>query len=143
MTHRAESVLVAFTTAVTGLTTTSTRVVRGRAIPVETAPALSVNMGSEEPASPLNMAYQDELLEVVVTAFVKGTHGGTDTTLNTIAAEVYAAIMASRQLGLAYVHDTRWQGRGAPQREQADQTVSSQELRFIVHYRHSSSSAES
>ncbi len=141
--HRAESILSAFTTLVTGLTTTGSRVIRGQAMPVETAPALSVNMGGEEPASPPNVAYQDELLEIIVTAYVKGAHGGTDTTLNTVAAEVYSAVMATRQLGLAYVHDTRWQGRTAPQREQADQTVSSQDLRFIVHYRHAFSSTES
>lgn len=142
MTHRAESILAAVKTAVTNLTTTGTRVVRGRVFAVGTLPALSVDMGSELPVDESNMAFQDELLEVAITSYVKGTQGTTDTEHNTIAAEVYAALMADRTLGLGYVHTTRWLGRLAPRRDNAEQAVSQQEMRIEVHYRHSHTSAE-
>jgi hypothetical protein len=143
MTARAESILDAVVTLVTGLTTTGSRVTRGRTYAVPAEPALAVDMGGEVPAGDPNMAYQDEYLDITVTAYAKGAQGTTDTTLNQIAAEVYAAVMASRQLGLAYVHDTRWMGRSEPQREPSDQVASAQELRFRVHYRHSYASMES
>lgn len=143
MTARSESIAAAFTTAVTGLTTTATRVVRGRVYPTDVLPALTVNMGEEQIAEQPDMAEQDEFLTIDVTILVKDT-ATLDTALNQIVAEVYAAIMADRTLGLAYVHDTAWMGRGAPDRvADAEKPVAQQTLVFRVHYRHSYSSMES
>lgn len=142
MTHRAESILAAVTTQVTGLATTGSNVVRGRVYPTGAAAALSVDMGDESPPAALNMQFQDALLTVEITAHVKTASGGLDTALNQIAAEVYAAIFDDRTLGLAYVIDTRWQGRDRPERDQLEKPAAEQTLRIVVHYRHSATSTE-
>lgn len=146
MTDRAEEVLAAIKTAVTNLTTTSLRVVRGRTYPadLDDGAALSVNMGGETPVEASNMQFQDELLTVEITAHVRAKESaGVDTALNQIRAEVYAAVMASRQLGKGWVHDTRWAGRSAPQRDDgAQQPTVSQTFNFVVHYRHGYTTTE-
>lgn len=143
MTDRAESVLVAFTTAVTGLTQTGARVVRGRVYPVDVVPALTVNMGGEQPVNQPNTTYQDEYLDVEVMAYVKD-NASVDGALNKIRAEVYAAILADYTLGLEYVLDTQWMGRDAPNRSgEMENKSARQTMNFRVHYRHSYLSSES
>lgn len=143
MAARSESILVAFLAAVTGLPTTAARVVRSRVYPTDSPPALSVNMGQEVPAGDPDMAEQDELLDIEVIALVKDT-AGLDTELNTIAAEVYAAITADRTLGLGYVLDTTWAGRSEPDRvDTLEKPATAQSMFFTVHYRHSYTSMES
>ncbi len=144
MTDRAESVLAAVATAVTGLSTTGARVVRGRVYPADTAPALSVDMGAEQPESPPNVAFQDELLDVEITAFVQPASGtSVDTMLNQIRSEVYAAILADRTLGESFVINTVWQGRTAAQRSGTGSApAAEQTMMFRVWYRHSYTSTE-
>ncbi len=143
MTDRAESILVAFTTAVTGLTQTGANVVRGRVYPVDALPALTVNMGSEEPTTDPNISHQNEFLEIEVTAYVKD-NAGVDTALNKIRAEVYAAVMADHTLGLGYVENTTWEGRDAPGRSGGMEVKAAwQTMIFRVHYQHSYTSTES
>jgi hypothetical protein len=145
MTHRAESILSAITTTLTDLTTTGEDVARGHVYPFmdEVENALTVSMSGETPFSPPNMAYQDEVLRVEITAHTKAADETLDTALNVIAAEVYAAMLADQTQGLAYVIDTRWQGRQPPQRDIAEKPVTTQVLQFDIIYRHSYTSTES
>lgn len=143
MTDRAESIVVAFNTLVTGLPQTQGRVERGRVYPVDVLPALTINMGAEQIVDDPNIAFQDEYLDVEVTASVKD-NSGVDTALNQIRAEVYAAVMSNRTLGLSYVLDTRWLGRDTPDRSgELEQKSARQTMIFRVHYRHSYTSTES
>ncbi len=141
--NRAESILAAITTKVTGLTQTGSNVVRGRVYPVPALPALTVNMGAEQAVGEPNMAYQDEFLDIDITAYAQD-NTGVDTALNQIVAEVYAAMLADRTQGLAYVHDTSWRGRSAPDRTgDLEKKTAQQTMVFRIHYRHSYTSMES
>ena len=143
--HRAESILSAVETTLTGLATTGTRVQRGRVYPVETAPALSIYMGSDDTSGDYgatNLGFVDRMLEVVVRSHIKVTTD-LDTDLNQIRAEVYAAMMADYTIGLAYIINT-WLVSDAQPSLSADgeQPTATQDMIYRVHYRHSYASAE-
>jgi len=137
MTHRAESIMQAVVTNVTGLTTTSTRVSRGRAYPISDVPALTVEMGQDVVALQ-NLSYIDRDLDIVITGHAKQTTQY-DTTLNLIREEVHIALMANRQQGLTnYVLDTMPVGDGAPELSgDGDQPISRQRMTWRIRYRHS------
>lgn len=144
MAHKAETILAAITSSLTGLTTTGSRVLRSNAYEVQDAnlPGLVVNMAADEvvPGSDGNMAFVDRLLNVQVHAYIKTT-ATLDTTLNQIRAEVWAALMADRQQG-ALVIDTRPQGDDAPELDALEQGVAKQTLNWQFHYRHSITNPE-
>jgi len=126
-------------TTITGLTTTGANVSRGRAQPVGTVPALTLEQGEDLvlDGSDRNMQFIDRLLEVRIIAHVK-TGSQFDTALNTIKEEVYIAVMTDRQQGLpAYVIDTMFQGDDAPELDALEKNVGRQVMTFVVHYRHS------
>lgn len=106
MTHRAESILDAVETALTGLTTTGSNVTRGRVWPIDTLPALTIAKGVDQAHD------DDESLETLIREMTVSVvcsiqqSGNPETNLNAIAAEVYAALRADPTLGLAYVYDT-------------------------------------
>ena len=129
--------------AITGLITTSTRVVRSRVRTVENAPALSLEMGADDvnmEASNYPRLHRD--LNVKIIAHVKN-NDIYESQLNTIRAEVFAAIMAAPQLGLEYVVDTDLIGDDEPEfTGDADQITGRQQMNFIVKYRHSWTSTE-
>lgn len=138
MTHRAESIMDSIKTTITGLTTTGANVSRGRAQPVETVPALTLEQGEDLvlDGSDRNMQFIDRLLEVRIIAHVK-TGSQFDTALNVIKEEVYIAVMTDRQQGLSYVIDTMIQGDDAPELDVLEKNVGQQVMTFVVHYRHS------
>ena len=114
--HRAEQILAAFLTTLTGLTTTSTRVARGRAYPLEkgSSPALSIFMGNDTPPEPGeegdNYPYIDSTLEIIVRAHVKSAGAVLDTTLNLIRKEVVKALQGTTKLGLSGFVIHFWEG---------------------------------
>lgn len=140
--HRAEQIMDAVVTAVTGLTTTGANVQRGRVYPVDEAalPALSVYMSADEPLDGEDgqsvFGYVDSELTVRVEAHVKGS-ANIDQTLNQIRAEVYQALLADYQLGLAFVQQIIWRGADEPELDAADQKVGRQAFNWAVRYRHS------
>ena len=140
--HRAEEILSAVVTALTGLATTGASVERDRVYPAQSCPALSIEQGGEEPIQGReNMQFQDSALEVEVAVYVKSQ--SLNTQLNQIKAEVYAALMANRQLGLAYVYDLQWLGDTAPEpNRDSDSPTTKCSMRFAVAYRHSLTSKE-
>lgn len=142
--HRAETILEAVKTALTGLTTTGTKVERGRVYPVEELPALSLEMGADNPNSESsNLAFQDRELDFVVTSYVKSSTN-TETLSNAIRAEVYAALMGNRTLSLSYVMDVSFNGDDKPQLSgESELRTSSQAMNYTVRYRHSLINAES
>jgi len=143
MTHRAENIMDAVTTTVKGLTTTGTRVERGRVYSVETAPALTVEMGQDfVDKDSSDFVNANRQLVVKITAIVKA-NSEPDSTLNTIREEVYNALIADRTLGAtAGVIDIWLDSDDEPElSSEADQTIAKQQLNYVVKYRHSYTNA--
>lgn len=142
--HRAEAILNAIETNLTGLAITGANVQRDRVYPPEKEklPALSITQGEESPLAPANnVSYQDSILEVSIHIYVKASDFNTQ--FNNIKAQVYAALMADIKQGVEYVIDTKWQGDSAPNISgEAEQKTLKAEMRFAVWYRHSLTSKE-
>lgn len=104
MTHRAETIMQAVVTTLTGLTTTGARVYRGRTypIPVADANALAVFQGSDEIQDGSMFHRVRSLLTVNIDAVAREATAQIDETLNAIRREMAAAIGASTNLGLAF-----------------------------------------
>ena len=138
MTHRAEQIMVKVKTAITGLTTTGSRVIRGRVRTVEEANTLSLEMGADD-VNPETSKFpkRGRDLNIKIFAHVK-QNTDPDTQLNLIREEVYAALMATPQLGLSFVIDTELIGDDEPELTgDSDQIVGRQQMNFVVKYRHS------
>ncbi len=140
--HRAESILAAVTTAVSGLATTGANVLRGYGVQLPGLPGLVVKMGADESIAGFSVSIVARRLEVEIEARVKQA-ADSDTVLNQVRAEVYAALMADPRLGLAYVVDTVHQVDAAPDDKDLTAAVVRQVMTFSVDYRHSYQSAES
>lgn len=102
MAHHRQAIRDAVTTAVTGLTTTGTRVFKSRKYPLQEAelPGLLVYALTEE-ATPITLGYPrylDRVLTVRVVGVAKA-NASLDTTLDNIAAEVETALAADYTLG--------------------------------------------
>ena len=136
--HRAESIMQAVTTKVTGLATTGARVFRGRVRTIETAPALTVEMGADnvdEDRSSYPRIRRE--LNIKITAHIKN-NTDPDSDLNTIREEVYNALMADRTQGLSYVIDTESIGDDEPELSgESEKITGSQLMNFVVKYSHS------
>lgn len=146
MTHRAETILEAVKTKLTGLSTTGSRVERGRVYPVETAPALTISMGADSTlgeGGSNNMAFVDRELQIIVRAHVKNAATNIETLLNAIKSEVYAAIMADPTLGQSFVVDTFLVGDSAPDASaDSNKPTATVDMQWNCIYRHSFTSTE-
>ena len=138
MAHRSETLMAAVLSTLTGLTTTGTLVERTRVRTVETAPALTIEMGAddvnEEQSAYPNIARE---LNVKIIAHVK-KNSAMDTQLNLIRQEVYVALMADTTQGQTFVTDTFLISDDEPEfTGDADQIVGRQQINFVIQYRHS------
>ena len=104
VTHKAEQIMAAVITTLTGLTTTGSRVYRARAyaIPKSDTNALAVFQGSDEMQEGSMFFRVRSLLTINIEAVAREATAQIDETLNTIRKEVMAAIGAAPNLGLAY-----------------------------------------
>lgn len=139
--HRAESIMQSITGSLAGLATTGANVQRGYGVQLPGLPGLTLRMGSDVPLRQYATDQIDRVIEVFVEVSVL-QGAASDTQLNQIRAEVYAALMAAPQLGQAFVIDTRLVGDGEPDVKDLDRPVVKQELTYAVEYRHSYQSAE-
>lgn len=97
MTHARRSIREAVATAVTGLTTTGSRVFQSRMRPQEALPALLVSTGSEEIEGSLGTVLTRSLeIEIIGVAMAASD---VDDTLDAIAEEVESAVQAAGTLG--------------------------------------------
>ena len=137
---RDEEILEAIKDALMDLPTTGRNVERDRFWPFESTPALSIEMGSEEPIGDfgqLNTDIYDEQLTVDIVIQVK-TLDGLSTTLNKILGEMWPKLLTSG-LGLAYAEQIYYAGRDKPENaEESEQPTTLQATHWVVHYRHSS-----
>jgi len=108
--HRREQILDAIVSQLTGLTTTSTRVFRGRAYPLADTdlPAILIYQGEDNPTSENSSeaVYQfiDSTLTVAIEACAMSTSTVVDQILNQIDKEAWIALMSTLNLGLSFVH---------------------------------------
>lgn len=141
MTHKAETILEAVVTAVSGLTTTGSSVERGRAYAVGVVPSLSVFMGEDRVDNELAIGHYDRMLEIFVESHV-ATIGNIETDLNQIRAEVFAALRADHTLGDTCI-ELRPEADSRPEIQgETDTPHAMQQLLFLAYYRHSTTSAE-
>lgn len=146
MTARAEAILTAIETAITGLTTTGSNVERGKVYGYQAAelPALSLYMGEDTPAAEYQTGLVDWELQIRIESMVSIdaadnaslTDSTIETQLNLIRSEVHAAVMADHTLGLSYVIDIIPGTASAPilSGEGAEPT-GSQAIEYTIHYR--------
>jgi hypothetical protein len=138
--HRAEQILAAVQTSVTGLTTTGQNVDRGRAeeIPVEKLPALRVAMGEDPIVDPWAQSLLDSELDVSVFGLAHDSAANVETKLLQIRKEVTIALMANQTLGLAFVHALVELGARKPiLTGDLAKPAGAMEMRFRVKYRRS------
>lgn len=140
--HRAESILIAVEAALSGLVTTGANVLRGYGEQLPALPGLVVKMGSDENIGGYSLAEVARRLDVLVEVRVKQA-ADSDSVLNQVRAEVYAALLADPVLGLGYVVDTRHLLDAAPDDKDLAAPIVRQVLAYQVDYRHSYQSAES
>lgn len=105
--HRAEQVVTALVTQITGLPTTTKNVFRGRVYPIakEEMPGLLVYSTKDELVSQM-LTLGDFTLTVVIEAHCRDAVTGIETILNKIRKEVTVAIRALPTLGLSFVFDS-------------------------------------
>jgi hypothetical protein len=141
--HRAESIMQAITTNLTGLATTGANVHRGRVYSLAAVPALSISMGSDENLSgSRTWPYLTRRLQVIITAHVKTTTQ-LETQLNQIKTEVFAALNADISQGLAFVIDTELAIDEQPELDaEQDQPTARCDMQWTILYRHSNTSTE-
>lgn len=142
--HRAETIMQAVETTLTGLATTGTNIERTRIRTSRTQPAISIEMGSDDQMFDRS-AYPkvDRDLQVTIISYVKN-NAQAEQQLNQIRAEVFAAMVADRTLGQTFVIDVENTGDSQPTFSgEADKIVAVQELNYTIKYRHSWTSAES
>lgn len=140
MTHRAETILEAVKDLLTNLPTTGRNVERDRFWPAEQTPALSIEMGEEEPLGDfgqLNTGIYDERLVIDIVLHVK-TLDGLSTTLNAMVKEIFQKLSPLGALNLPYVEQLYYTGRDKPENAEAsEQPTTMQVVHWAVHYRHS------
>lgn len=141
MAHKAEQILDALATVLAGLTTTGANVARARAWPVDTLPALSIEMGPDRLLDDQLVSAINRVLQVALIAQVRQT-ANLETTLNVIKTEIYAAIMADITLGgLAIEVELVVDEQPEIEAEQ-DQPTARLTMQWQVFYRHSATSTE-
>ena len=146
MTARAEAILAAVETAITGLTTTGTNVERGKVYGYQPSelPALGLYMGADSPLAEYQTGLIDWELNIRIESTVSIdaadnaslTDSTIETKLNLIRSEVHAAVMADHTLGLSYVIDIMPGTASEPilSGEGAEPT-GSQVIEYLIHYR--------
>lgn len=146
MTARAEDIMAAVKTTLTGLTTTGANVQRGQIYRHEVAklPAISLFMGDDQ----ITSEYQtglidwDLILKIESTVMLDSAYTTLDNTLetqlNTIREEIHLALMADPTLGLAFVIDISPSIAAEPilSGEGAEATAT-QSLEYVISYRSS------
>lgn len=104
MTHRAETIMQAVVTTLTGLTTTGARIYRARAyaLPKADDNALAIFQGTDVVQDDSTFHRIQSLLTVNIEAVAREATAQIDETLNLIRKEIAVAIGASTNLGLAF-----------------------------------------
>lgn len=137
MSHRAKQILDAVAAKLAALPTTGANVFVSRAYVLDTAPALTIALGDDEPQQYLP-GQIESLLTVVVSIYVKADGGQIDDVLLQIRREVHQALMADTTLGLPFVIDCLPGPMAEPQiHAEAETPTASADTTWRIRYRHS------
>jgi len=134
MASEAEDIMVAILALITGLPTTSTRVVRSRVYTFEGVNGLTLKMGSDVPVdgTDQNLGFIDFNLEVIVTAHSK--NADVETEINLIKKEVISAVKADYTVS-GTATDINEEGWDAADVEAAEEYTGISTGIFMVRYR--------
>jgi hypothetical protein len=135
---RAEQILDAVVSAVTGLTTTGSNVIRGKTDDLASTqvPGLAVYMGPDVLEDEVSNVFYDWMLTVAIESQAQSPSVQVDEILNTIRAEVHAALMSDDTLGLNFVIQIKPLAAGEPVLNgDGNQVIGTQRLEYEVQYR--------
>lgn len=134
MAHIRQSIRDAVVTALTGLTTTATRVERSRVYDVASLPSLSIYTLEDALEEDSETFSDDQFRRIALTveARAKAT-ANVDTTLDTIDSEVSVALYGDAALALL-IKDIRWTGASI-EFEQQEQPIGLNTITFDILYR--------
>lgn len=138
--HRAEQIIDAVVTTLTGLTQTNNNVFRGRvhAVPEVRLPALCVYQGEDKQIGQYSQAKIDSELTILVEALVKTSAEQVDELLNQIRKEVTIALQADYTQGLSFVLNTIEGDASAPELSgEGEKPSAALKLEWKFHYRRS------
>lgn len=138
--HRVEQIMVAIQALLTGLTTTTTNVDRGRAEEIDTGklPALRVAVGDDTIVDPWAHQLLDSEVDVSIIAYVHEAVTNVETKLHLIRKEVAVKLMENQTLGLAFVHAIVELGARKPTLTgELAKPAGAMELQYRVKYRRS------
>lgn len=136
MTHRAEQIMAAMTTALTGLATTGANVFRGRAYDLQRLemPALLVFQGDDEIEDGSMFHRVRSALTVNLEAMVREPAAQVDETLNAIRLEVATAIAGSVNLGLGFEIAALEQAAERPEIDAGDAPTARMRIVWAISY---------
>lgn len=140
MTHRAEQIMQAVVTNVTGLVTTGTNVFRARdaVLPQTSLPALLVYTGDDVPQAMYSQELIDSELRFYIEAIAKSPTAQLDTLLNLIRSEVTVALQADFTQGLQFVIETLEGTADEPElQSEGDQPIAKMRMNWRIIYRRS------
>lgn len=136
--HRAEDIVSAVLTKVTGLTTTGVNAFRGRTyeIPETSVPCVCVYQGGDFPLTNTSpWKFIDSELSIVVEAIVKDSSVQAETTLNQIRFEVSRALQQDVTQGLSYVMNTTEGSASITLDGSTNEIVGRMRMEWVVLYR--------
>ncbi len=146
MTHRAEQIIAAVVTSVTGLTTTAANVNRGRTTPEDAATAdwLDVYLGDDDPdESDKNWTITDSDLTVYIDINCKTSSAQIDTRLNLIRSEITVALWVDYKQGLSFVAEMREGKADEPQLSgEANKPAATMRTTWLFRYRRSTTNPD-
>jgi len=140
--HRAEQILDAIKTTVTGLATTGANVARDRVYPIGATinNALSIYQGSDDPATTEDQSWfiLHSFLAFRIDIQIRLSSSiDISQQLNLIRKEIVIALQADPTLGLGFVVDLIEGSALEPIEDHADQPIAKQSFNWTVHYERS------
>ncbi len=146
MPHRAEQIIAAVVTNVTGLTTTGANVNRGRTTPEDavTSDWLDVFLGPDAPNDDnQNWTITDSELTVYIDINCKTSSSQIDTRLNLIRSEITVALWTDYQQGLSFVTEMREGPADEPQLSgEANKPAATMRTTWLFRYRRSTTNPD-
>ncbi len=145
--HRAEQIIAAVVANVTGLTTTTTNVNRGRSTPQDAASNdfLDVYLGADNPVndSGKNWSITDSELTIYIDINCKTSSAQIDTRLNLIRSEITVALWLNYQQGLSFVTDMQEGPADEPQLSgEGNQPAATMRTTWLFRYRRSTTNPD-
>jgi len=132
--HKANQILAAIKSKLTGLLTTGQNIYQSRVYAIESLPAINLKMGADRPES-IHNTQSDNELTILVEMFVKSDEPNIDSILLAIRKEIQIALMADETQGLPFVLITLPNGMSSPDVSADEQPTAFATVEYKVIYR--------